>query len=267
MRLPVASRLASDRAIRQQGVAPSNPEQLNVRLGVPHRFVDTTSVTLTGIEIGVMLADGITTQNLLNKYPTEAQEANPLARPFVNAGWPGMIAGGAMVVSADMALPPTPEEPSSTRTVAPGVPYRGWEHRRDSQRSRPVPTFHAALTGRIVTRCETALEGRPCGSVTISREGICDCVRAQREAPSAFPGSDEGHVAGVVMIDNTDRVLVFSPTHEGDAAFADSHRLFRSCVRRVGAVASAEAVGSFDARVQVSAGVHRRRRMRRAVRQ
>jgi hypothetical protein len=89
---------------RHQGVAPGNPEQLNVRLGVPHRFFDTTNVTLTGIEIGVMLADGITTQNLLNKYPTQAREANPLARPFVNAGWPGMIAGGAMVVSADVAL-------------------------------------------------------------------------------------------------------------------------------------------------------------------
>ena len=51
-----------------------------------------------------MLADGITTQNLLNRYPTEAREANPLARPFVNAGWPGMIAGGAMVVSTEVAL-------------------------------------------------------------------------------------------------------------------------------------------------------------------
>jgi hypothetical protein len=87
-----------------QGVAQGNPEQLNVRLSVPHRFLDATNWTLTGIEIGAMLADGITTQYGLHKYPTEVREGNPLARPFVNAGWPGMIAGGAMVVSAEMAL-------------------------------------------------------------------------------------------------------------------------------------------------------------------
>ena len=89
---------------RHQGGAQGNPEQLNVRLSIPHRFFDATNWTLTGIEIGAMLADGITTQYGLHEYPTEVGEANSLARPFVNAGWPGMIAGGAMVVSAEVTL-------------------------------------------------------------------------------------------------------------------------------------------------------------------
>ncbi len=69
----------------------------------PHRFFDRTNVTLTVVEIGAMLADGATTQHGLKKYPG-SREGNPLARPFVNAGWPGMIAGGAMVVSGEVGL-------------------------------------------------------------------------------------------------------------------------------------------------------------------
>jgi hypothetical protein len=72
----------------------------------PHRFFDTVNVALTGMETGALLADGITTQHVLNADPTHrlAKETDPIARPFVYAGWPGQIAGGALFVAADVAL-------------------------------------------------------------------------------------------------------------------------------------------------------------------
>jgi hypothetical protein len=57
---------------------------------------------LTAVESGALLADGYTTMKY-HEYPG-FREADPLARPFVNAGWPGQIAGGALVVSADVGL-------------------------------------------------------------------------------------------------------------------------------------------------------------------
>jgi hypothetical protein len=71
---------------------------------VPHRFFDRTNIALTVIESGALLADGITTQHALNRYPESFREADPIARPFVNRGWPGQILGGALFVSADVGL-------------------------------------------------------------------------------------------------------------------------------------------------------------------
>jgi hypothetical protein len=47
-----------------------------------------------------LLADGATTQYLLSHYG--GREADPFARPFVEHGWPGMIVGGALFVSAEV---------------------------------------------------------------------------------------------------------------------------------------------------------------------
>jgi hypothetical protein len=86
--------------IRGLGARKQEPKP---EIAPPHRFFDRANVTLTAVEVGVMLADGATTQYGLRNHPG-SREANPLARPFVNAGWPGMIAGGAMVVSGEVGL-------------------------------------------------------------------------------------------------------------------------------------------------------------------
>jgi hypothetical protein len=65
---------------------------------------DSTNIALTGLESSVLLADGIFTQRALRKYPDVFREADPIARPFVSRGWPGQIAGGALFVTADVAL-------------------------------------------------------------------------------------------------------------------------------------------------------------------
>ena len=69
-----------------------------------HRFFDRTNITLTVIESGALLADGIYTQRGLTRYPEISREMDPLARPFVSRGWPGQIAGGTLVVAADVGL-------------------------------------------------------------------------------------------------------------------------------------------------------------------
>jgi hypothetical protein len=70
----------------------------------PHRFLDATNIALTAIETGALLADGITTQRALKKYPEFFREADPIARPFVNRGWPGQIVGGTLFIGADVGL-------------------------------------------------------------------------------------------------------------------------------------------------------------------
>jgi hypothetical protein len=77
-----------------QAVAPS----------APHRFFDSVNLALAGAEVGALLADGITTQRALNRCPTVCWEANPVARPFVEAGWPGQIAGGTAFLAAEVGL-------------------------------------------------------------------------------------------------------------------------------------------------------------------
>jgi hypothetical protein len=69
-----------------------------------HPFFDTVNIALTSVEIGALVADGITTQHLRQADPSHrfSREADPIARPFVEAGWPGQIAGGALFVTAEV---------------------------------------------------------------------------------------------------------------------------------------------------------------------
>jgi len=71
-----------------------------------HRFFDATNILLTTFESGALLADGITTERIENRDPMHrwSREADPIARPFVEAGWPGQILGGALFVSAETGL-------------------------------------------------------------------------------------------------------------------------------------------------------------------
>ena len=83
-----------------QSPAPASGQAVHA----PHRFFDAVNISLTAMETGALLADGYTTQRNLHDFGQLGREADPLARPFVNAGWPGQIAGGALVVSADVGL-------------------------------------------------------------------------------------------------------------------------------------------------------------------
>jgi hypothetical protein len=65
-----------------------------------HKFFDAVNAHLIVAEGGALLADGITTQYLRNHYG--GREADPIARPFVDRGWPGMIVGGALFISAEV---------------------------------------------------------------------------------------------------------------------------------------------------------------------
>lgn len=80
---------------------PSQPQDKAER--TVHRFWDKTNVALTVLEGGAMTFDGATTQHALRKYP-DGREGNPLARPFVERGWPGQIAGGAIVISSEVGV-------------------------------------------------------------------------------------------------------------------------------------------------------------------
>ncbi len=86
---------------------PAAPEQTSAPAQepapAPHRFFDATNIILTGVESGALLWDGYTTQRGLREFPW-SREADPLARPFVNRGWPGQIVGGVLVISADVGL-------------------------------------------------------------------------------------------------------------------------------------------------------------------
>ena len=85
-----------------------------------HRFFDKPNLLLTSAEVAALVADGVITQNKLGERRLEVRydangvmtlvsvpthyEADPLARPFVEAGWPGQIAGGVLCVGADIGL-------------------------------------------------------------------------------------------------------------------------------------------------------------------
>ena len=69
-----------------------------------HKFFDTLNIALIGAESAALIADGIYTQRALTRYPEFFREDDPLARPFVMNGWSGQIAGGILVVSADVGL-------------------------------------------------------------------------------------------------------------------------------------------------------------------
>lgn len=96
--------------IRTHGDEPRGTRQglsaPDVNTRATHRFFDRTNVWLTGAEAAALLADGITTQHVLKLDPSGvcSGEADPLARPFVERGWPGQIVGGAMVMTLDAGL-------------------------------------------------------------------------------------------------------------------------------------------------------------------
>lgn len=83
-----------------------------------HRFFDRMSLLSTGMETAGLLADGVTTMNKLGQVRTENRlvngvmtpvqmqitEVDPVGKIFVKGGWPGMIAGGAATVGADLGL-------------------------------------------------------------------------------------------------------------------------------------------------------------------
>jgi len=83
-----------------------------------HRFFDRTNLLLTGAETAALLADGITTQNSLGQIRTQYRtvnsvvmpvqvritETDPVGKLFVNSGWPGTIAGGALTIGSDLGL-------------------------------------------------------------------------------------------------------------------------------------------------------------------
>lgn len=68
-----------------------------------HKFFDTTNVVWTAVETAALTVDGFSTQRSLKTVPG-AYEADPIARPFVDRGWPGQIAGGALFIGADLGL-------------------------------------------------------------------------------------------------------------------------------------------------------------------
>jgi len=90
--------LCAGTTVRAQN--PDAPKQTSSE--TPHRFFDGLNVGLIVAESGALLADGITTQYALTHYG--GREADPLARPFVDHGWPGMIAGGALFISAEVGV-------------------------------------------------------------------------------------------------------------------------------------------------------------------
>jgi hypothetical protein len=59
-----------------------------------HRFFDRPNMTAFGLLGGLVALDGVHTQLMLrtNRYT----EGDPLARPFVNHGWQGQLAGSAL---------------------------------------------------------------------------------------------------------------------------------------------------------------------------
>jgi hypothetical protein len=68
-----------------------------------HRFADRLNIALTVAGVGALLADGATTQYLMKNYPG-GREVDPLARPFVENGWPGQILGGTLFIGAEVGL-------------------------------------------------------------------------------------------------------------------------------------------------------------------
>jgi hypothetical protein len=118
--------------------SPTVAQGQNVRAPAPHRFFDAPNIILTAGESGALLADGYTTLKYRG-YPG-FREADPLARPFVNAGWPGQIAGGVLVVSADVGL-------------------RYWMHKRGhhkAERLLPIVLTTYGLVGAIHNARENA---------------------------------------------------------------------------------------------------------------
>ena len=90
-------------AVRLGPVPVMNPAPASLTLAPTHRFFDVTNIALTGMEIGAMVTDGVLTQHTRHQDPT-FRDADPIARWFVDHGWPGQFLGGALFVSGELAL-------------------------------------------------------------------------------------------------------------------------------------------------------------------
>jgi hypothetical protein len=88
--LLIALALGSSALPVDAGQELSNPQK--VADVETHKFFDRTNRLLTGAVIGAALADASTTMRNEHRHPELFREANPLARPFVEKGWPGMSA-------------------------------------------------------------------------------------------------------------------------------------------------------------------------------
>lgn len=68
----------------------------------PHAFVDSRNLLMSGMLAAALLADGAMTRRGIEEGLI--REANPISRPFIDGGWPGMVVGGALVVAADLGI-------------------------------------------------------------------------------------------------------------------------------------------------------------------
>jgi hypothetical protein len=94
---------AGGRPLAAQESAQTTTHRSSMTTGaVPHPFLDNTNALLTGVEIAALIGDASSTRRVLDEYPGVTAEGDPLARPFVEHGWPGQIAGGVLFVTAEL---------------------------------------------------------------------------------------------------------------------------------------------------------------------
>ena len=67
-----------------------------------HQFLDTRAKVLFTIGGGLVIADAMTTQHIIQAHG--AEELNPLARPMVTRGWKGQIAASALGYGSALGL-------------------------------------------------------------------------------------------------------------------------------------------------------------------
>jgi hypothetical protein len=115
-----------------------------------HRFFDRTALLSMSVETGALLADGIATQARLGQTVTRYQningvqtpyqvkivEVDPIGKLFVNHGWPGTIAGGAVTLGADI-----------------GVRY--WLHKTNHHRLERILPFALAASNALAAFHDT----------------------------------------------------------------------------------------------------------------
>lgn len=94
-------------------ISPAPPK---VVLEAPssHKFLDKKNLWLTAITSAAGMADAITTQHVLHQSHIESSngqtikvdyvEKNPIATPFVNAGWGGQMAATSLMISAQVGV-------------------------------------------------------------------------------------------------------------------------------------------------------------------
>ena len=67
-----------------------------------HRFFDRQNTTAFAILGGLAAVDAARTQSMLGSH--RYAEANPVARPLVNQGWPGQVAASAIGYGAALGV-------------------------------------------------------------------------------------------------------------------------------------------------------------------